>query len=117
MAWNVARIDWTNGGQNSLIVTPHPAVKHTILALLLAFVLTGCLSSLTTGDYNQPVRLGMTDAQLKAAIGNPEVVTKRTDGSEVWVYSFGLGIDAKSAFYVVKDGKVVEIPANATSGN
>jgi hypothetical protein len=54
----------------------------------------------------------MTERQLTDAIGKPEVVTKRSDGSQVWVYSFNLGVDATSASYLVKDGKVVEVLPN-----
>ncbi len=89
-------------------------MKHSILALVLATALTGCLSSLTTQDYNRPAQIGMTEQQLTDAIGKPEVITKRPDGSQVWVYSFGLGTDAKQAFYVLKDGKVVETPPSST---
>ncbi len=85
-------------------------MKHSILALVLALTLTGCLSSLTTEDYNRPVQVGMTEKQLTDSIGKPEVITKRPDGSQVWVYSFGLGVDAKQVFYILKDGKVVDIP-------
>ena len=86
-------------------------MKHSLLALILAVALTGCLSSLTTQDYNRPVSVGMTEKELTDAIGKPDVITKRPDGSQVWVYSFGLGIDAKQVFYVLKDGKIVDIPA------
>ncbi len=85
-------------------------MKSSILALFLAVALSGCLSSLTTEDYNRPVQVGMTEKQLTDSIGKPEVITKRPDGSEVWVYSFGLGVDAKQVFYIMKDGKVAEIP-------
>ena len=87
-------------------------MKRTLLVLILASALTGCLNTLTTADYNQPVRVGMTERQLTDAIGKPEVITKRGDGSQVWVYSFELGVDAKSSSYVLKDGKVVEVLAN-----
>ncbi len=88
-------------------------MKHSILALVLALTLTGCLSSLTSSDYNQPTRIGMTEKELTDAVGKPEVITNRSDGSQVWVYSFGLGVDAKQVFYILKDGKVVDIPATA----
>ena len=84
-------------------------MNRTILALILTLAVTGCVNSLTTDDYNRPVRVGMTERQLTDAIGKPEVITKRADGSQVWVYSFNLGVDARSASYVVKDGKVAEV--------
>lgn len=87
-------------------------MNRTILALLFTLALTGCFNTLTTDDYNRPVHVGMTERQLTDAIGKPEVITKRSDGSQVWVYSFNLGVDARSASYVVKDGKVVEVPSN-----
>ena len=87
-------------------------MKRTILALTITLAVTGCLNSFTTDDYNGPVHVGMTERQLTQAVGRPEVVTKRSDGSQVWVYSFNLGVDAKSASYVVKDGKVVEVLSN-----
>ncbi len=88
-------------------------MKRTILALILPLAATGCFNSLTTDDYNRPVHVGMTERQLTDAIGKPEVITKRSDGSQVWVYSFNLGVDARSASYVVKDGKVVDVPSNS----
>jgi hypothetical protein len=88
-------------------------MKRTILALILAIAVTGCFNSLTTDAYNVPVRVGMTGRQLTDSIGKPEVITKRSDGTEVWVYSFNLGVDAKSSSYVLKDGKVVEVLANS----
>ena len=87
-------------------------MKRTILALILTLAVAGCVNSLTTDDYNRPVHVGMTERQLTDAIGKPEVVTKRSDGSQVWVYSFNLGVDATSASYLVKDGKVVEVLPN-----
>jgi hypothetical protein len=90
-------------------------MKHSILALFMALALSGCLSSLTTDDYNRPVQVGMTEKQLTDSIGKPEVITKRPDGSQVWVYSFGLGVDAKQAIYIMKDGKVAEIPSTSTN--
>jgi outer membrane protein assembly factor BamE (lipoprotein component of BamABCDE complex) len=84
-------------------------MKRTIPALLLAVALGGC-ASVTTEDYNLPVRIGMTERQVKDALGKPDLVTQRPDGSQVWVYSFDIGVDAKSATYVLKDGKVVEVP-------
>jgi hypothetical protein len=84
-------------------------MKSTILALITACALSGCLNTMTTDDYNTPVRVGMTERQLTDAIGKPEVVTKRADGSQVWVYSFNLGVDARASSYVLKDGKVVEV--------
>lgn len=84
-------------------------MKRAILPLIGILALGGCLNSMTSDDYNQPVRIGMTERQLTQSIGKPEVITKRGDGSEVWVYSFNLGVDAKSYSYVMKDGKVAEI--------
>ncbi|HUL54751.1 MAG TPA: lipoprotein [Opitutaceae bacterium] len=85
-------------------------MKRTVPALLLALILTGC-ASVTTEDYNLPVRVGMTERQLTDALGKPDLVTQKPDGSQNWVYSFDIGVDAKSATYVVKDGVVVEVPS------
>ncbi|HUJ43109.1 MAG TPA: hypothetical protein VLW52_05830 [Opitutaceae bacterium] len=84
-------------------------MKRTVPALILALALTGC-ASVTTDDYNAPVHVGMTERQLTDALGKPDLVTQKPDGSQDWVYSFNIGVDAKSATYVVKDGKVVEVP-------
>ena len=86
-------------------------MKRALASLLLAFALSGCLNSLTTSDYNRPVHIGMTEKELVEAIGKPEVVTKKPDGSQTWVYSFDLGTDARSEFYVLKDGKVIDMPS------
>ena len=85
-------------------------MKRTVPALIITLAITGC-ATMSTDDYNLPVHVGMTERQLTDALGKPEVVTQRPDGSQVWVYSFNLGVDAKSASYVVKDGKVVEVPS------
>jgi hypothetical protein len=83
-------------------------MKRTVLPLIFTLAVTGC-ATFSTDDYNLPVHVGMTERQLTDAVGKPQVVTQRSDGSQVWVYSFNLGVDAKSASYLVKDGKVVEV--------
>ena len=85
-------------------------MKRTLAALLLVSALSGCLNSFTTSDYNKPVHVGMTEQELVGALGKPEVITKKPDGSQTWVYSFDLGTDARSEFYTLKDGKVIDIP-------
>ena len=85
-------------------------MNRTVFALASILALAGC-TTVSTEDYNLPVHVGMTVQELTNALGKPEVITNKTDGSQVWVYSYDIGVDAKSARYIVKDGKVVEVPA------
>ena len=60
-------------------------MKRTVLPLIVTLAVTGC-ATFSTDDYNLPVQVGMTERQLTDALGKPDVVTKKTDGSQVWVY-------------------------------
>ena len=87
-------------------------MKRTFLAFIVALAVTGCTGTFFYVNQTRSVQVGMTEQQLTDILGKPEVVTKRSDGSQVWVYSFNLGVDATSASYLVKDGKVIEVLPN-----
>ena len=104
----ITRSSLVNKGRGRSVLGQHlDSGQHQII---------DCASTLTAAHHQEARRcawVGMTGRQLTDSIGKPEVITKRSDGTEVWVYSFNLGVDAKSSSYVLKDGKVVEVLANS----
>ena len=85
-------------------------MKRFIPALIITLAVTGCTN---VGSRTKSVQVGMTEQQLTEILGKPEVVTNRSDGTQVWVYAFGPGSDATTASYVLKDGKVVSLPPSS----
>jgi len=74
--------------------------KKVFLILWVGLVLTGCMSAsqhqqslpsaeerkLTTGVVQKEIRKGMSQADVAAALGSPNLVTKDKKGIETWIY-------------------------------
>lgn len=43
-------------------------------------------SNLTAGKVQREIHVGMSGAEVAAALGSPNIVTKDADGNETWVY-------------------------------
>jgi len=90
--------------------------------LLLATLLAGCQAShhagqvqeslegdrLTVGTVQREVRIGMSSADVAAALGSPNVVSTDELGREVWIYD-------KTATDVVSSGSSWFVQAGASS--
>jgi outer membrane protein assembly factor BamE (lipoprotein component of BamABCDE complex) len=71
-----------------------------ISALALSYLLAGCAgaqyhrdavsgdrrSAITVGQVQREVRVGMSGAEVAAALGSPNVVTTDEDRRETWIY-------------------------------
>ena len=58
----------------------------------LPTIIAGCLAACSTGSPRvvaQPVRAGMTSAELLSAFGRPLRVQHQANGGEDWFYNFG----------------------------
>lgn len=68
----------------------------TGLALAGSTALSGCVATpphpgtaereLTAGIVQRAIRRGMSQADVAAALGSPNIVTRDTDGRESWIY-------------------------------
>jgi outer membrane protein assembly factor BamE (lipoprotein component of BamABCDE complex) len=91
-------------------ISPNPiAMKRNLLALIVTLAEAGCTSTSSYVEHTRSVQVGMTEQQLTEILGKPDVITKRTDGSQVWVYAFDPWFHGATASYVLKDGKVVSV--------
>jgi hypothetical protein len=75
-------------------------VRKVFLFSLVTLVLTGCMSAaqhqqslpsaeerkLTTGVVQKEIRKGMSEADVAAALGSPNLVTRDKKGIETWIY-------------------------------
>jgi len=74
--------------------------RKVFLFLLVSLMLTGCMTAsqhqqtlpsaeerkLTTGVVQKEIRKGMSQADVAAALGSPNLVTKDKKGIETWIY-------------------------------
>ena len=74
--------------------------RKVFLILWVGLVLTGCMTAsqhqqtlpsaeerkLTTGVVQKEIRKGMSQADVAAALGSPNLVTKDKKGIETWIY-------------------------------
>jgi hypothetical protein len=81
-----------------------------IIAVVLAFLI-GCAGSPFNFESARQVTVGMTEAQLIDKMGEPYMKVGKKD-SEVWIWSFayGLSLNSQSVSFIMKDGKVTELP-------
>jgi outer membrane protein assembly factor BamE (lipoprotein component of BamABCDE complex) len=75
-------------------------IKHLLLSLLFTTLLSGCAgakyhrdavsgdreSALTVGQVQREIRVGMSSADVAAALGSPNIVTTDEERRENWVY-------------------------------
>ena len=72
-------------------------MRKIILSLMLMFV-GGCISTaekelsasnereMTLGLAQKEIRVGMSQADVAAALGSPNIVSKDSEGNESWIY-------------------------------
>ncbi len=72
-------------------------MKKVALILLLVFI-GGCISDaekslsdsreqeMTLGRAQKEIRVGMSQADVAAALGSPNIVSKDSEGNESWIY-------------------------------
>ncbi len=77
-----------------------PAILSGILCLLLLCTISGCMTAgrhssqlhsererqMTVGIVQKEIREGMSQADVAAALGSPNIVTKDAEGQEAWIY-------------------------------
>ena len=64
--------------------------------LVLALLLTGCVRDrglhserereMTVGVVQKEIRVGMSQADVAAALGSPNIVSRDSEGREAWIY-------------------------------
>ncbi len=71
---------------------------RTIILLLLLMFVGGCISTaekeqnasnereMTLGRAQKEIRVGMSQADVAAALGSPNIVSKDSEGNESWIY-------------------------------
>jgi outer membrane protein assembly factor BamE (lipoprotein component of BamABCDE complex) len=71
-----------------------------VMALALPMMLTACMTAaqhqqslhsaqereMTVGIVQKEIRYGMSQADVAAALGSPNIVTKDSEGKETWIY-------------------------------
>ena len=75
-------------------------VSAAFSMLAIAFTMGGCMSAaqhqqslpstqeqeMTVGIVQKEIRKGMSQADVAAALGSPNIVTKDSQGNETWIY-------------------------------
>ena len=75
-------------------------MRNLIIFVLLPIFLTGCASAsdhrrdvqddtgdrLTVGTVQKEIRVGMSGAEVAAALGSPNIVSTDEERREVWIY-------------------------------
>jgi hypothetical protein len=76
--------------------------------VLLAFLLAACSVTSFNWDKAKQVKLGMTEAELRALMGRPSSIKIR---DEIWVWSYAdRSARTRSVSFELKDGLVTAIP-------
>ncbi len=77
-----------------------PGILSGILCLSLLCTISGCMTAgrhssqlhsererqMTVGIVQKEIREGMSQADVAAALGSPNIVTKDAEGQEAWIY-------------------------------
>jgi outer membrane protein assembly factor BamE (lipoprotein component of BamABCDE complex) len=78
--------------------------------VLLAFLLAACTVTSFNWDKAKQVKLGMTEAELRALMGRPSSIKIRDD-TQIWVWSYAdSSARTRSVSFELKDGLVTAIP-------
>lgn len=80
------------------------------LSLLLLALILGCAGNHFAWDDARRVQLGMSEAEVQAIMGKPNVVTSSDQGVK-WTYAYGtaLGTGAHVSF-AFQSNRVVRVP-------
>jgi outer membrane protein assembly factor BamE (lipoprotein component of BamABCDE complex) len=86
-------------------------MKKIAILFSAAALLAACAGTSFNWDSARKVQPGMTQQQLTEIMGAPYMVTSRGK-NQVWIYSYASTFGgAKSASFILTEGKVVETPA------
>lgn len=84
-------------------------MKNIFLMSVVAS-LSACMGTYFKWEQARRVQLGMTEHEVEEIMGHPMTAATRGD-RDVWTYVYGTGWGTSGAVtYILKDGKVVEIP-------
>lgn len=84
---------------------------NRIIALLPITLLASCAGTPISWDHARQLRVGMTESEVTKEVGKPYMVSSRSDGTQVWVWTFVAGLGgAESMTVIMKDGKAVQVP-------
>jgi hypothetical protein len=85
-----------------------------LAVLLFAASCSGCTGmsgSSNSFDNVERVRIGMSEQELIAIMGKPDLTRNHGDGKQVWVWRNPMALTGLSVVsFGLKDGKVSEIP-------
>ena len=86
------------------------------LVVFIALTLAGCASAGRSFEWDtaRQVKVGMTEAELIAVMGKPNVVNSHGESQTwVWVYVHSL-TGSRRVSFGLKDGKVASVPNLST---
>jgi len=87
-----------------------------LAAIALLLMLAGCASAGRSFEWDtaRQVKVGMTEAELIAVMGKPNVVNSHGESQTwVWVYVHSL-TGSRRVSFGLKDGKVASVPNLST---
>jgi hypothetical protein len=86
-------------------------MKNIFLAFAAALTLAACaVGTPIKWDRARQVKVGMSEREVTALMGNPYMVTSRPDGQR-WIWALGNSFGGSQSMSVTfKDGKVTEVP-------
>ena len=65
--------------------------KSLIITIIMVLLFIGCASQtaterLTLGTVQESIHKGMSQAEVQEALGAPNIISKNSEGKEVWTY-------------------------------
>lgn len=86
-------------------------MKKGLLALIGGILLVSCAGTPFKFENARQVKAGMTEAEVTSYMGRPYMITSRGE-EQIWVWSQANGFtgSSQSISFVMKDGKVVNVP-------
>lgn len=85
-------------------------MKKALMLLSAAAMIAACAGTPVDWSKARTVTVGMTEKQLTEVMGAPYMVTSRGQ-NQIWVYSYaGAFTGMRAVSYVMREGKVAEVP-------
>jgi outer membrane protein assembly factor BamE (lipoprotein component of BamABCDE complex) len=82
-----------------------------IATLCVLFLLSACAGTPINWDNARLLKVGMTENEVTSQMGKPYMVSSRSDGTQIWVYTFVAGLGGSETLSLtMKDGKAIQVP-------
>ena len=93
-----------------MMLTLHPLARRLCILIALASALAACVATPFEWENAKHVRLGMTEAELRALMGRPNKIEIKDD-IQRWVWSYATPSKTiRSVAFELRDGVVTAIP-------